>query len=269
MNTDVENCWLFIRGLDALGKKAKAPAADLPIESVSLSLRDLTGYLHPPDEQLEHEDRQNRLRALKNRQNLFQEEVRGSCASVCAVAPRSQGGVGRGAWSAGPAERGRGLGEAAECGAGMSFRCPLGLRSRPSPRCGRLPLTCLKTDSNVCVARVWRRQGVQLPGGAPRSCPGVAGSPGEPGRQAPAWAQKPPLPLACVTFPRVVSFTRRAKSCVLQNNGRAVCYVSRSPRQSRNWPRVFQRVSGRGHGRAGGSGPPSSVTFSLGPLRVE
>lgn len=98
MNTDVENCWLFIRGLDALGKKAKAPAADLPIESVSLSLRDLTGYLHPPDEQLEHEDRQNRLRALKNRQNLFQEEVRGSCASVCAVAPRSQGGVRRGAW---------------------------------------------------------------------------------------------------------------------------------------------------------------------------
>lgn len=184
-------------------------------------------------------------------------------------ARREAWGVGRGAWSAGPAERGRGLGEAAECGAGMSFRCPLGLRSRPSPRCGRLPLTCLKTDSNVCVARVWRRQGVQLPGGAPRSCPGVAGSPREPGRQAPAWAQKPPLPFAGVTFPRVVSFTRRAKSCVLQNNGRAVCYVSRSPRQSRNWPRVFQRVSGRGHGRAGGSGPPSSVTFSLGPLQVE
>lgn len=48
---------------------------DLPIESVSLSLRDLISYLHPPAEHLEHEDRQNRLRALKNRQNLFQEEV--------------------------------------------------------------------------------------------------------------------------------------------------------------------------------------------------
>ncbi|EPQ17120.1 Ryanodine receptor 2 [Myotis brandtii] len=64
----------FIRGLDALGRKAKVPPVDLPIESVSLSLRDLISYLHPPAEHLEHEDRQNRLRALKNRQNLFQEE---------------------------------------------------------------------------------------------------------------------------------------------------------------------------------------------------
>lgn len=76
----------LFRGLDALGKKVKAPAADLPIESVSLSLRDLTGYLHPPDEQLEHEDRQNRLRALKNRQNLFQEEVRRARRGVPSVA---------------------------------------------------------------------------------------------------------------------------------------------------------------------------------------
>ncbi|XP_054103978.1 ryanodine receptor 2 isoform X2 [Callithrix jacchus] len=64
----------FIRGLDALSKKAKASTVDLPIESVSLSLQDLIGYFHPPDEHLEHEDKQNRLRALKNRQNLFQEE---------------------------------------------------------------------------------------------------------------------------------------------------------------------------------------------------
>ncbi|XP_074241464.1 ryanodine receptor 2 isoform X1 [Saimiri boliviensis] len=64
----------FIRGLDALSKKAKPSTVDLPIESVSLSLRDLIGYFHPPDEHLEHEDKQNRLRALKNRQNLFQEE---------------------------------------------------------------------------------------------------------------------------------------------------------------------------------------------------
>uniref|UniRef100_A0A7M4FE55 Ryanodine receptor 2 n=1 Tax=Crocodylus porosus TaxID=8502 RepID=A0A7M4FE55_CROPO len=53
---------------------AKSSTVDLPIESVSLSLQDLIGYFHPPDEHLEHEDKQNRLRALKNRQNLFQEE---------------------------------------------------------------------------------------------------------------------------------------------------------------------------------------------------
>uniref|UniRef100_A0A6Q2XQ02 Ryanodine receptor 2 n=1 Tax=Esox lucius TaxID=8010 RepID=A0A6Q2XQ02_ESOLU len=64
----------FIRGLDALSKKGKTPTLDLPIESVSLSLQDLIGYFQPPDEHLEHEDKQNRLRALKNRQNLFQEE---------------------------------------------------------------------------------------------------------------------------------------------------------------------------------------------------
>uniref|UniRef100_A0A4W3JLJ5 Ryanodine receptor 2 n=1 Tax=Callorhinchus milii TaxID=7868 RepID=A0A4W3JLJ5_CALMI len=64
----------FIRGLDVLNKKGRSPAVDLPIESVSLSLQDLIGYFQPPDEHLEHEDKQNRLRALKNRQNLFQEE---------------------------------------------------------------------------------------------------------------------------------------------------------------------------------------------------
>uniref|UniRef100_A0A8C9RP23 Ryanodine receptor 2 n=1 Tax=Scleropages formosus TaxID=113540 RepID=A0A8C9RP23_SCLFO len=64
----------FIRGLDALSKKGKISTLDLPIESVSLSLQDLIGYFQPPDEHLEHEDKQNRLRALKNRQNLFQEE---------------------------------------------------------------------------------------------------------------------------------------------------------------------------------------------------
>ncbi|KAM5301819.1 ryanodine receptor 2 isoform 4-T4 [Glossophaga mutica] len=64
----------FIRGLDALSRKARAAPGDLPIESVSLSLQDLIGYLHPPDDHLDHEDKQNRLRALKNRQNLFQEE---------------------------------------------------------------------------------------------------------------------------------------------------------------------------------------------------
>ncbi|KAB1262046.1 Ryanodine receptor 2 [Camelus dromedarius] len=50
-----------IRGLDALSKKVKASAVDLPIESVSLSLQDLIGYFHPPEEHLEHEDKWNRL----------------------------------------------------------------------------------------------------------------------------------------------------------------------------------------------------------------
>lgn len=59
---------------------------DLPIESVILSLQDLIGYFQPPDEHLEHEDKQNRLRALKNRQNLFQEEV---CNSVKDIFPWS------------------------------------------------------------------------------------------------------------------------------------------------------------------------------------
>uniref|UniRef100_A0AAZ1Y3U1 Ryanodine receptor 2 n=1 Tax=Oreochromis aureus TaxID=47969 RepID=A0AAZ1Y3U1_OREAU len=66
------NC--FIRGLDILRKKGRSFTLDLPIDSVSLSLQDLIGYFQPPGDHLEHEDKQNRLRALKNRQNLFQEE---------------------------------------------------------------------------------------------------------------------------------------------------------------------------------------------------
>ncbi|XP_034564483.1 ryanodine receptor 2-like [Notolabrus celidotus] len=65
---------LFIRGLDTLRKKGRSSTPDLPIDSVSLSLQDLIGYFQPPGDHLEHEDKQNRLRALKNRQNLFQEE---------------------------------------------------------------------------------------------------------------------------------------------------------------------------------------------------
>ncbi|KAM9837412.1 LOW QUALITY PROTEIN: ryanodine receptor 2 [Aulostomus maculatus] len=65
---------LFIRGLDTLRKKGKSSTLELPIDSVSLSLQDLIGYFQPPGDHLEHEDKQNRLRALKNRQNLFQEE---------------------------------------------------------------------------------------------------------------------------------------------------------------------------------------------------
>uniref|UniRef100_A0A3B5KSP6 Uncharacterized protein n=1 Tax=Xiphophorus couchianus TaxID=32473 RepID=A0A3B5KSP6_9TELE len=65
---------IFIRGLDTVREKGKSSTLDLPIDSVSLSLQDLIGYFQPPEDHLDHEDKQNRLRALKNRQNLFQEE---------------------------------------------------------------------------------------------------------------------------------------------------------------------------------------------------
>ncbi|XP_056888735.1 ryanodine receptor 2 isoform X2 [Takifugu flavidus] len=65
---------IFIKGLDALWKNGKSLSPDLPIDTVRLSLQDLIGYFQPPGDQMEHEDKQNHLRALKNRQNLFQEE---------------------------------------------------------------------------------------------------------------------------------------------------------------------------------------------------
>lgn len=64
------------RGLDALsGKNKSANAPSLPMDAVVLSLQDLIFYFRPPEEELEHEDKQFKLRSLKNRQNLFQEEV--------------------------------------------------------------------------------------------------------------------------------------------------------------------------------------------------
>lgn len=45
------------------------------MDAVALSLQDLIFYFRPPEEELEHEDKQFKLRSLKNRQNLFQEEV--------------------------------------------------------------------------------------------------------------------------------------------------------------------------------------------------
>ncbi|XP_042084247.1 ryanodine receptor 1 isoform X4 [Haplochromis burtoni] len=65
----------FIKGLDALsGKNKSANAPSLPMDTVVLSLQDLIFYFRPPEEELEHEDKQFKLRSLKNRQNLFQEE---------------------------------------------------------------------------------------------------------------------------------------------------------------------------------------------------
>ncbi|KAM3601866.1 uncharacterized protein V6R79_020261 [Siganus canaliculatus] len=65
----------FIKGLDALsGKNKSANPPSLPMDTVVLSLQDLIFYFRPPEEELEHEDKQFKLRSLKNRQNLFQEE---------------------------------------------------------------------------------------------------------------------------------------------------------------------------------------------------
>nr|XP_033808279.1 ryanodine receptor 3 isoform X2 [Geotrypetes seraphini] len=65
----------FIRDLDSqnVRKEATTPIA-LLVEEVVLTLQDLIAYFQPPEEDLEHEDKQNKLRSLKNRQNLFKEE---------------------------------------------------------------------------------------------------------------------------------------------------------------------------------------------------
>ncbi|RXN04322.1 ryanodine receptor 1-like protein [Labeo rohita] len=67
----------FIKGLDTLRGKSKSPSPSspsMPLDAVVLSLQDLIFYFRPPEEELEHEEKQTKLRSLRNRQNLFQEE---------------------------------------------------------------------------------------------------------------------------------------------------------------------------------------------------
>ncbi|XP_073771088.1 ryanodine receptor 1 isoform X3 [Danio rerio] len=66
----------FIKGLDSLSGKSKSPgpSPSLPLDAIVLSLQDLIFYFRPPEEELEHEEKQTKLRSLRNRQNLFQEE---------------------------------------------------------------------------------------------------------------------------------------------------------------------------------------------------
>lgn len=74
--------WIFLcslclsppRDLDCLGVKNRA-LVSLPVEEVLQSLNDLIAYFQLPDVELEHEERQIKLRSLKNRQNLFKQEV--------------------------------------------------------------------------------------------------------------------------------------------------------------------------------------------------
>lgn len=62
------------RDLDCLGVKNRA-VVFLPVEEVLQTLNDLIAYFQLPDVELEHEERQIKLRSLKNRQNLFKQEV--------------------------------------------------------------------------------------------------------------------------------------------------------------------------------------------------
>lgn len=61
------------RDLDCLGKNRAL--VTLPVEEVLQTLNDLITYFQLPDAELEHEERQIKLRSLKNRQNLFKQEV--------------------------------------------------------------------------------------------------------------------------------------------------------------------------------------------------
>lgn len=83
------------RGLDSFSGKPRGsgpPAGTaLPIEGVVLSLQDLIGYFEPPSEELQHEEKQSKLRSLRNRQSLFQEEVRAQGGP--AVAGGAAGGL--------------------------------------------------------------------------------------------------------------------------------------------------------------------------------
>ncbi|KAB1276987.1 Ryanodine receptor 3, partial [Camelus dromedarius] len=56
------------------GNNRTTAPVTLPIEEVLQTLQDLIAYFQPPEEEMQHEDKQNKLRSLKNRQNLFKEE---------------------------------------------------------------------------------------------------------------------------------------------------------------------------------------------------
>ncbi|XP_041802824.1 ryanodine receptor 2-like [Chelmon rostratus] len=64
----------FIRKLDGFSQHGNLMSVSLPMEIVTCSLQDLINYFQPPPEELDHEAKQNNMSALKNRQNMFQEE---------------------------------------------------------------------------------------------------------------------------------------------------------------------------------------------------
>ncbi|TSO67486.1 Ryanodine receptor 3 [Bagarius yarrelli] len=72
----------FIRDLDNLAGKNRT-AFVLPIDEVLQTLNDLITYFQLPAAELEHEDKQIKLRSLKNRQNLFKQEGMLTLVSNC------------------------------------------------------------------------------------------------------------------------------------------------------------------------------------------
>ncbi|KAM6961301.1 ryanodine receptor 3 [Aplochiton taeniatus] len=73
---------LFIRDLDSLGSKSRLWVVP-PIQEVLQTLNDLITYFLVPDAELEHEEKQIKLRSLKNRQNLFKQEGMLTLVSSC------------------------------------------------------------------------------------------------------------------------------------------------------------------------------------------
>lgn len=68
--------FLIISGLETLQQNRRH---SLFFQTVNLAemvmcLEDLINYFAQPEEDMEHEEKQNKLRALRNRQDLFQEE---------------------------------------------------------------------------------------------------------------------------------------------------------------------------------------------------
>ncbi|XP_052009298.1 ryanodine receptor 2 [Xyrauchen texanus] len=64
----------LIRGLDDVSHKENITVLDLPVEMVRLTLQDLIGYFQSPHLAKDHEVQKDDISALKNRQNLFQDE---------------------------------------------------------------------------------------------------------------------------------------------------------------------------------------------------
>lgn len=66
---------VFIRKLDSFCQQENISPVSLPVEKVTRSLQDLILYFQASPERIDHETKQNSLILLKNRQNMFQQEV--------------------------------------------------------------------------------------------------------------------------------------------------------------------------------------------------
>ncbi|XP_072162212.1 ryanodine receptor isoform X2 [Bemisia tabaci] len=66
----------FIKGLETLqsNRRQSVFTSSVNLNEMVMCLEDLINYFAQPEEDMEHEEKQNKLRALRNRQDLFQEE---------------------------------------------------------------------------------------------------------------------------------------------------------------------------------------------------